>query len=222
MAEWPKALAIRDELAGLMAGADQRFPEWSREWLESWSPPSEGEAVVPFGKMKVVLDQLVDRLPKDDRFQFGEPSEFEVPMSLGFPAHGSLRFEGDAKEAASAINAVVLRLLASHPPGRVAFTFIDPVGLGRDYPGLMHLADYEDSIIHGRIWTQSQQIEERLAELNEHVEKVIQMYLRNEYETITEYNEQAGTIAEKYQFVVIAGFPTGISDTAMARFQRCL
>lgn len=26
----------------------------------------------------------------------------------------------------------------------------------------------------------------RLAELNEHIEKVIQMYLRNEYETITQ------------------------------------
>ena len=35
-----------------------------------------------------------------------------------------------------------------------------------------------------------------LAEINEHIEKVIQMYLRNEYETITEYNLQAGMIAE--------------------------
>ena len=36
------------------------------------------------------------------------------------------------------------------------------------------------------------------------MEKVIQMYLRNEYATITEYNEQAGSVAEKYHFLVIA------------------
>jgi DNA segregation ATPase FtsK/SpoIIIE, S-DNA-T family len=216
---WPEVVRLRDELSVLAAHAAERFPEWSREWLEAWRPLASGEQVVPFGKMKVAFDQLVERLPQDVRFDLGDPREFEVPLALGFPGHGSVRFEGDAKEAASAINSVVLRLLATHPPGRVAFTFIDPVGLGRDYAGLMHLADYEDSIIHGRIWTQSQQIEERLADLNEHVEKVIQMYLRNEYETITEYNEQAGTIAEKYQFVVIAGFPTGMSDTAMARLR---
>lgn len=217
--DWPQALALRDELTGLAANALDRFPNWSRDWLASWKPPTTGETAVPFGSMRVALDELVERLPEDDRFDLGNPREFEVPMALAFPAHGSLRFEGEAAEAAGAINSVVLRLLATHPPGRVAFTFIDPVGLGRDYAGLMHLADYEDSIIHGRIWTQSQQIEERLAELNEHVEKVIQMYLRNEYETITEYNEQAGTIAEKYQFVVIAGFPTGMSDTSMARLR---
>jgi len=38
------------------------------------------------------------------------------------------------------------------------------------------------------------------------MEKVIQMYLRNEYETIAEYNEAAGNIAERYQFLVVADF----------------
>ncbi|MEM1083339.1 MAG: FtsK/SpoIIIE domain-containing protein [Verrucomicrobiota bacterium] len=216
---WPEVVALGEGLKSLGHEAETRFPEWSQSWLDQWQAPAEGEQVAPFGKMKVVLEQLVERLPKDSRFDLGGLDAFEVPLALGFPRHGSLRFDGDAKAAAGAINSVVLRLLASHPPGRVAFTFIDPVGLGRDFAGLMHLADYEETIIHGRIWTQQPQIEERLAELNEHIEKVIQMYLRNEYETITEYNAQAGTIAEKYQFVVIAGFPNGFSETAMTRLR---
>jgi hypothetical protein len=81
----------------------------------------------------------------------------------------------------------------------------------------MHLADYAEHMINHRIWTQSNQIEEKLAELNEHMEKVIQMYLRNEYATIAEYNEQAGNIAEKYHFLVVAGFPAGFTDSAMRR-----
>ena len=49
------------------------------------------------------------------------------------------------------------------------------------------------------------------------MEKVIQMYLRNEYATIAEYNAQAGTIAEKYHFLVIADFPVNFSETAVRR-----
>jgi len=49
------------------------------------------------------------------------------------------------------------------------------------------------------------------------MEKVIQMYLRNEYQTIAEYNEQAGVIAEKYHFLVVADFPANFSDVAAKR-----
>ena len=52
----------------------------------------------------------------------------------------------------------------------------------------MHLADFEERLINSRIWTQTAQLEQRLADLNEHIEKVRQMYLRNEYETLAEYN----------------------------------
>jgi len=43
------------------------------------------------------------------------------------------------------------------------------------------------------------------------------MYLRNEYATIAEYNEQAGDIAEKYHIVVVADFPANFSETAARR-----
>jgi DNA segregation ATPase FtsK/SpoIIIE-like protein len=43
------------------------------------------------------------------------------------------------------------------------------------------------------------------------------MYLRNEYQTIAEYNEQAGVIAEKYHFLVVADFPANFSETAAKR-----
>jgi hypothetical protein len=52
----------------------------------------------------------------------------------------------------------------------------------------MHLADFEERLINSRIWTQQAQIEQRLADLNEHIEKVTQMYLRNEYASLAEYN----------------------------------
>ncbi len=102
----------------------------------------------------------------------------------------------------------------------MSFTIFDPVGLGQNFAALMHLADYEEGSINSRIWTQPAQFEERLAELNEHMEKIIQMYLRNEYATIAEYNAQAGSVAEKYHFLVIASFPVNFSDSAARRLRN--
>jgi hypothetical protein len=168
----------------------------------------------------VDADLLAGGLPHDRKMALPDAGKFSVPFSLGFPDQGSIMIESDGSGTNAAtvvVNSIALRLLASHPPGRATFVFIDPVGLGKDFAGLMHLADYEETLINHRIWTQSTQIEERLAELNDHIEKVIQMYLRNEFANITEYNEQAGTIAEKYRFLVIAGFPSAFSETSCKR-----
>src|SRR5262249_56754306 len=91
-----------------------------------------------------------------------------------------------------ALQAMMLRFLTSLPPGKVRFTIIDPVGLGENFAAFMHLADYDEQLVGSRIWTETGQIEKRLADLTEHMENVIQKYLRNQYASIEEYNEQAG------------------------------
>jgi hypothetical protein len=151
------------------------------------------------------------------------PGKLSAPLALAFPRLGSILFETNGAggdEACAAINNLIFRLLATTPPGKLNFTIFDPVGLGQNFAGLMHLADYEAGQINSRIWTQQNQFEEKLAELSEHMEKVIQMYLRNEYATITEYNAQAGSIAEKYHILVVASFPVNFSDTAARRLRN--
>jgi len=205
--EWKtEALPIDRELRELPPLAAELAPEWTQELADGWEPPTEASMAVPIGYLEVVGDKLAGGVPEDKRLAFSGPAEFEVPVALGFPRHGSLMIESEGElgdAAATALNNIVLRVLSSLPAGRATFT--------------MHLADYEETLINSRIWTQSAQIEEKLAEINEHIEKVIQMYLRNEFETIVDYNEQAGIIAEKFYFLVIAGFPAGFSDTASKR-----
>ncbi|GAA5118147.1 AAA family ATPase [Luteolibacter yonseiensis] len=205
-------------LVALENKSHSQFPAWTTGVCENWTPPADAPDAVRIGGMPVDVSTFVGGLPHDARLALPDAGKLSVPFSLGFPEHGSLLLESDgAGEATRVLGGIALRLLAAHPPGRASFVFIDPVGLGKDFAGLMHLADYEETLIHHRIWTQGTQIEERLAELNEHIEKVIQMYLRNEYATLAEYNEQAGTIAEKSRFLVIAGFPAAFSETACRR-----
>jgi len=197
------------------------FPEWSQ--VTDWKVPPAFLNAVKFGALEVELKKFIGELPKDQRLALPDSGLLSLPLLLTHPQQGSLLFEtgkegGD--EAVGAINHIILQLLATTPPGRIEFTIFDPVGLGQNFAAMMHLADYESGTINSRIWTQTAQFEEKLAELNEHMEKIIQMYLRNEYATITEYNAEAGSIAEKYQVLVIASFPVNFSDTAAKRLRN--
>ena len=148
------------------------------------------------------------------------PPPYQVPAWLSMPRQASLLIEHDRAKRDDAIEllrATMFNLLATITPGRVKFTLIDPVGLGQSFAGFMHLADYDDSLVGGRIWSESDDIEQRLADLTEHMETVIQKYLRNEFHTIDEYNAQAGELAEPYRFLVIADLPTSFSDESLRR-----
>ncbi len=206
------------KLSALDAESAETFPEWTEQSVSTWSPPEVAPAAIRIGRIDLDPSHLPGVLPKHPVFPLAGSS---APLALGFPGQGSILIEtdGDSSAATAALNAISIRILSSLPPGRASFVFIDPIGLGKDFAGLMHLSDYEETLISHRIWTQQAQIEERLAELNEHIEKVIQMYLRNEFATIADYNAQAGVIAEKYRFLVIAGFPSAFSDTAMKRLR---
>ncbi len=162
------------------------------------------------------LADIADNVPK----RLTLPDTFALPALLAFPGQGSLLIHTDHAGRAEAIRTLQMmmtRLLTSLPAGRVRFTIIDPVGLGQNFAGFMHLTDYDDQLVGGRIWTSQDQIDEKLRALADHMENVIQKYLRNEFATIDEYNAQAGPLAEPYRYLVIADLPVNFTAEAFRR-----
>ena len=195
------------------------FPDWNAVEPEEHQLPEELPPALRIGKISVDLTALPGGLPSDERSQ-PATTQFTLPACLPFPERPSLVVLGDdaARRAAIAIlQNTMLRLLTGLPSGKVRFTIIDPVGLGENFSAFMHLADFDESLVNKCIWTEPAHIEERLAELSEHLSSVIQKYLRNEYATIAEYNAQAGEVAEPFHVLVVADFPTGFSEAAAAR-----
>ncbi len=221
LADWqPRIQSLYDAVANAQADATQFFAPWSPAVAENWQAPAQFSNAAQFARFQVDVPALAETALQDPRLALPGPARFDLPLLLAYPERGSILLETAATgrdEMIAALNNIILRLLSTAPPGRLSFTILDPVGLGQSFSGVMHLADYADHLINNRIWTQPAQIDERLATLNEHMEKVIQMYLRNEYATIAEYNEQAGNIAEKYHFLVVADFPAGFTETAAKR-----
>lgn len=223
-ADWQNGvLPLHDRLASLQTDPALQARVWTADSIAAWNPPAVFPERVRLGQLAIDLAAADGGLPQHEALTLpGGETKLTLPLTLGFPDCGSLFIETDGpcdEKVAAVFNQAILSILAASPAGKAAFTILDPVGLGQNFAGLMHLADYEEQLINRRIWTQRDQIDERLAELNEHIEKVIQMYLRNEYETITQYNEQAGSVAEKYHFLVLADFPANFTETSVQRLQ---
>ena len=175
---------------------------------------------IRFGQLQVDLKTMVADVAEGAPFTLPLPETFSVPALMAYPKQASIMIHTERvgrMDSIRAMQMIMTRLLTSLPPGRVRFTMIDPVGLGQNFAGFMHLADYDEALVGGRIWTDADQIDQRLANLTEHMETVIQKYLRNEFATIDDYNAQAGELAEPYRYLVIADFPVNFSDESMRR-----
>jgi S-DNA-T family DNA segregation ATPase FtsK/SpoIIIE len=212
-AEWKRGLSL---IARLLEETNRlKLPPRG-----NWTPPPEFSSLIPFGHWHLDLKKLAASVREHAPFLAECEPEVSVPALLTLPSRASLLLQIERTgrtEATDALRAVLLRLLTSLPPGRVRFTILDPVGLGENFAGFMHLVDYEEALVCGRIWTESEHIEARLTELTSHMENVIQKYLRNEFETIEAYNQQAGELAEPYRFLVIADFPVNFNEGAARR-----
>ncbi|MCL2649313.1 MAG: hypothetical protein FWD61_20330, partial [Phycisphaerales bacterium] len=181
---WDDGLKAVATLIAEGTGIDPALIDWNSSAWNNWhSPPPQSFSSHPpqirFGEMKVDIAQIAEQVPVHLKL----PDTFSVPAMLELPDRASLLVEADHAGRAASIHLaqmVMARLLTQMPAGRVKFTLFDPVGLGQSFAGFMHLADHDESLVGSRIWTESEHMEQRLSDLTEHMETVIQKYLRNE------------------------------------------
>ncbi|MBX3322360.1 MAG: hypothetical protein KF757_05165 [Phycisphaeraceae bacterium] len=216
---------INDAAIDMQDRAEMLFPAWQSSMWQAYHPPAAAAPAIQFGSMLVNMADFEGALPDDPSLTHEVPARMSLPAMLDFPGRCSLLIECGPEHRPAAIATlqnVMLRLLTSIPPGKVRFTIMDPVGLGQSFAGFMHLADFDEALVANRIWTDPKHIEKRLTDLTEHMEKVIQKYLRNEFESIESYNESAGEIAEPYRFLVIADYPASITEASAQRLKSIL
>jgi CxxC-x17-CxxC domain-containing protein len=194
-----ESLALHQSLG--LIGAPWNDPLWN-----SWAPATPGIL-----SQYLRIGQLTDQ---------GQWHKLTTPALV--PLFGKtnlvIKCSGSSKhQAVEMVRCLMSRLLATVPPGKLRFTLIDPVGLGQSMAAFMNLADYDEALVGGKIWTEPQHIEEQLARLTEHMEIVIQKFLRDKYPTIEDYNTEAGEVAEPYRVLVVVNFPVNFTESAARR-----
>ena len=200
----------------IRANGLEHFPDWDSPFW--YNPPAaiNVPAGVRFGNFDVDLTKIPGGVPQDEdgegptlARQDDDPGVPAIPR----PLLALLKAQAirDGRAPCRRFKRSCCGCSPPFPPGKLRFTIIDPVGLGENFAAFMHLADYDEQLVGSRIWTEPPQIEKRLADLTEHMETVIQKYLRNQYKTIEEYNAQAGEVAEPFRVLVVANFPANFS-----------
>ena len=148
----------------------------------------------------------------------GEYGQLDMPALIPIIGAQNLLIEasGAGKDRArQVIQSIMLRLLATVAPGKLRLVCIDPVGLGATMAGF--IKELPDTLTGGQAWFEATHIEKQLADLEMHMATVKQKYLGARYQTIEQYNQDAGEVAEPYRLLVIADFPSRFSDSAVQR-----
>ncbi|MSR68886.1 MAG: cell division protein FtsK [Phycisphaerales bacterium] len=219
-------IAARDHTVADIAAISQLdaslFAPWKNSKWETFDGVTAATGAAKLGSLRVRLESIAGAVSNEPMLAWpaGTPKELLLPVVLSLPSHASLLIEcaNEGRPAGIALlQEAMLRILTALPPGSARFTIIDPVGLGEGFAAFMHLADEAEHLIGERIWTDGRHIEQRLTDLCDHMETVIQKFLRNEFANLDEYNRQAGEIAEPYRFLVFCDFPANVSEIAARR-----
>lgn len=216
---WHAAVeAVRLDIADRRAIA--AVPSWTELADSEWSPPQSLPNGLQLGDLLWNTEDIENA--KSDRDELNSlDGTLSIPATLSFPGNPSIVLRGKGQAARNVaektLQAFLLRAFTSIPPSQLRVTLLDPVGLGEPFSPFMHLTDVDERLVAGRIWTEPQQIEAQLADLTEHMENVLQTYLRGDFPTIESYNEMAGEVAEPYRFLVVNGFPNRFSESAVRR-----
>lgn len=217
-----KTMAIKF-LSNIADRVEATNPDWVTVVESELSSNVPGVITLANGRLS--LATRLNRLGDGIRNELSLPDVVETPVVWSVPGSHSLIIRHDNQgrnQALATMRNTILRILVSFPAGKVRFVLADPVGIGQSFAEFMSLSDQEPSPVGMRIWSDPQQIERQLSDITDHMQTVIQKYLRADYETIEDYNEAAGEISEPYRFIVIADLPEALSDIGAARLKSIL
>jgi S-DNA-T family DNA segregation ATPase FtsK/SpoIIIE len=208
-----------DDSAHLLAGTAFSGADWNDESWQQWkqflakSNGYQKNPTVKFGEMTRAARSL------DDVFS-NVPLSFQVPALMSICEGRGLMIKAPRarkEEAVNLIQSVMLRMLATMPPGMVRFTLFDPLGLGQNVAAFMPLGTHDEKLITSKAWSEPQKIEEELSKMTDHLSDVIQTRLRNEHKNIEEYNESVPALPEPYRVLVAIDFPVNFRADAARR-----
>ncbi len=166
--------------------------DWDNPLWEQWRNSASSSSTTPNPPVARVGQLTVYPLPSLRPLP-------AIPSLLSCPNGDNLLLEvtgapREAKDAAISVAlSLMLRFLLTQAPGKVHFTLIDPARAGRTFEPFFWLRDHPDILMSGRALFIGQQIEQHLADLNEHIGRITY--------------QPAGSLHEPYRVLMVMDFP---------------
>ena len=191
---------------------------WDAPLWAEYAPPPE-DAPIPEG---LRIGEL--RLEMD----VGAKNLSPLPLLVPFLRRGSLFLRGPDPDALRRLlQALLLRLVVTLPPGRLRLSLADPLGMGVHLSAFLRLPDAVRNVGAERrsapaapIATRPEEIARQVQALETHLESVLQTRLQNLYPDVEAYNAQAGELAVPYHVFALTDFPAGCDERTAAGLVR--
>jgi S-DNA-T family DNA segregation ATPase FtsK/SpoIIIE len=181
---------------------------WEAPFWAEYAPPSE-DAPIPEG---LRIGEL--RLEMD----VGAKDFSPLPLLVPFLRRGSLFLRGpDPDVLRRLLQALLLRLVVTLPPGRLRLSLADPLGMGVHLSAFLRLPD---ALRGDKVCSRPEEIARQVQALEAHLESVLQTRLQNLYPDVEAYNAQAGELAVPYHVFVLTDFPAGCDERTAAGLVR--
>jgi S-DNA-T family DNA segregation ATPase FtsK/SpoIIIE len=181
---------------------------WEAPFWAEYAPPSE-DAPIPEG---LRIGEL--RLEMD----VGAKNLSPLPLLVPFLRRGSLFLRGPDPDALRRLlQALLLRLVVTLPPGRLRLSLADPLGMGVHLSAFLRLPD---AMRGDKVCSRPEEIARQVQALETHLESVLQTRLQNLYPDVEAYNAQAGELAVPYHVFALTDFPAGCDERTAAGLVR--
>lgn len=195
-----RAQALRKSGGAAWAGWDD--PSW-KSWRPVTGQASGGMSQTPDGSVRI--GWLRTR---------GPWHEFRLPAIVPLLGSHHLFFrapESVREGCCIAIQAAVLRLVASLRPGQLRLVIVDPGEFASRWAPFLRLGKFDPAMVGAKILSQPDEVAQRIAELAERVRS--EHSLDPKGESGDPGVRAAATPSSPFTLVVISGFPPSFSET---------
>jgi S-DNA-T family DNA segregation ATPase FtsK/SpoIIIE len=195
---------------------------WEAPFWAEYAPPSE-DAPIPeglrIGELCVEAGIDVEGDVRAKNFSpLPPPSPLRLPLLVPFLRRGSLFLRGPDPDALRRLlQALLLRLVVTLPPGRLRLSLADPLGMGVHLSAFLRLPD---AVRGDKVCSRPEEIARQVQALEAHLESVLQTRLQNLYPDVEAYNAQAGELAVPYHVFALTDFPAGCDERTAAGLVR--
>lgn len=131
-----------------------------------------------------------------------------IPAVLDLHACGGL-----VTDSASTLTSVVVRLLATNPPGSLKLQVFDRQSYGKVIDYVLDLdEDIQKPLLSGPIATTIGGLNSLLDDIEQHIGFITQKYLGGKHKSLFEYNLSAGSMTEPSRLLIFTGYPDGFNE----------
>lgn len=206
-ASWQAGIAAMERLVEPLAQSPA---------LAKWSAAAWAQAPIADSPPAVVRAGAVRISPP-----VGTERRAQLPLlapGLGFGHTAVLAPAARREEAIGVVGGILLRLLASQPPGHVRFRVHDPIGVGSSLSGFS--AFQAPQIRANAVSTGSRELSFIVDQLTKHLNMVSGEYLRGAHGSLADFLEHAGHGLVPYQVLVLLDYPEAVERDLVEQIER--